>query len=300
MYVFSWALVNEGVDDVVQFLSDLGITHVVVASLYHAGYFLHPHDPRRKVHMLEDGVAYFHPTDSFYTDSPIRPKVAELCKQTDWFDRICQRVSDAGMKVGAWTVCLHNTRIGLEHPQCTIQNVYGDSYPHALSPAHPDARAFVRAVVADLADTIEAFCAAVPALKDLASYYRRAESDFLAELSEEARRHDVKLMGGLDPSIDIVGTGVYGEPLERVASITKQAKARLLPHQTLSVAVRLGFNGPNMRTPILTEEALCDVVRTIDENGADQVGFYNYAESPRRPIEWIRAALRRGGVRSER
>ena len=36
MYTFPWAFVNEGVDEVVQFLADLGITHVVVASLYHA------------------------------------------------------------------------------------------------------------------------------------------------------------------------------------------------------------------------------------------------------------------------
>ena len=50
----------------------------------------------------------------------------------------------------SWTVLLHNSRIGLAHPELTIHNAFGDSYPHALTPGHPTAAAFARGVIRDL------------------------------------------------------------------------------------------------------------------------------------------------------
>ena len=134
--IFPWDFADEGVDEVLDFVRDLGITRLVLASVYHAGFFLHPHNPKRKVHLLEDGVCYFHPTESHYRESSIKPTVASMCAEVDWFGTICERAQKVGIKVSAWTVCLHNSRIGLSHPECTIHNVYGDSYPHALTPAH--------------------------------------------------------------------------------------------------------------------------------------------------------------------
>ena len=152
LFMYPWDFIDEGVDDLVHRVRDLGVTRILLTSVYHAGFFLHPHNPRRKTHLLEDGVAYFHPTEAHYDRSPIKPAVASLCASTDWFGRICAKVVDAGLAASAWTVCLHNTRLGLLHPQATVRNVYGDSYPHAMSPAHPDARAYVRALVSDLAE----------------------------------------------------------------------------------------------------------------------------------------------------
>jgi hypothetical protein len=150
LFTYPWDYADEGVDALVDRICDLGITRVLVASVYHAGYFLHPHNPRRKTHLLEDGVAYFHPRDEFYADSPIKPQVAAMAAEQDWFGVISERAGRAGLAVSAWNVCLHNTRLGLLHPEATIHNVYGDSYPHALSPAHPAARKYVRSVVADI------------------------------------------------------------------------------------------------------------------------------------------------------
>jgi hypothetical protein len=91
------------------------------------------------------------PTTKFYADSSIKPIVAKMSAEQDWFGVICERAVAAGLAVSAWNVCLHNTRLGLLHPEATIHNAYGDSYPHAMSPAHPAARAYVRAVVTDIA-----------------------------------------------------------------------------------------------------------------------------------------------------
>ena len=149
---FATDFIDEGVDDTIAYMQDLGVTRLIVASVYHAGFFIYPHNPRKKACMLEDGVTYFHPTASCYADSLIKPVVASVCKQTDWYARICEKAQTAGMEISAWTVCLHNSRIGLLYPEATIHNVFGDSYPHAMTPAHPSAIDYVRATVADLAE----------------------------------------------------------------------------------------------------------------------------------------------------
>ena len=151
LFTFLWDFVDEGVDDLTAYIRDLGVTRVLVTSQYHAGFFMHPHNPMRKTHLLEDGVSYFHPDPARYDDLTIRPIPASMCADRDWFAFVCERLVDRGMEVSAWHVCLHNTRLGLLHPDATIRNAYGDSYPHALSPAHPDAIAFVEATVKDVA-----------------------------------------------------------------------------------------------------------------------------------------------------
>ena len=387
--MFPWDFVDGGLDEVLNFVRDLGITRLNLTSTYHAGFFLLPHNPKRRVYMLEDGVVYFHPTDSRFADSPIKPALASFCAETDWFGEICQRAHNMGMQVSAWTVCLHNTRVGLLHPECTIQNVFGDSYPHALTPAHPAAKAYVRALVADLAEkyplysirleapnyrrrahgslpwvsghhherdgvhlrdleevlmdlsfnpadisaaqqqgvdvetirravrnhmdryfaeapsvptdlpqTIEQFRSEVPALADLEAYYRRAEETLLAELRQEVQPRGVKLQGGgHSPLLDVASAGGHGEPPERVAELARDAKASVSPEQELLFAIRLGFAGPGMGTPIVTEEQMCDVTRAVADNGPDGIVYYNYSESPRRPVEWIKPALRSVGFK---
>lgn len=151
LFTFLWDFVDEGVDDLTAYIRDLGVTRVLVTSQYHAGFFLHPHNPTRKTHLLEDGVSYFRPDPALYDGLTIRPIPASMCADRDWFAFVCERLVDRGLEVSAWHVCLHNTRLGLLHPDATIRNAYGDSYPHALSPAHPDAVAFVEATVKDVA-----------------------------------------------------------------------------------------------------------------------------------------------------
>lgn len=387
--IFPWDFADEGLDEVMDLVRDLGITRLNLTSSYHAGFFLRPYNPRRKVYMLEDGVVYFHPTESRYAGGPIRPAVASMCADTDWFGVICERAQSVGMQVSAWTVCLHNTRIGLLHPEATIRNVFGDSHPHALSPGHPSAKAYVRAMVADLAEqyplysirleapnyrkrshgmppmihghhherdglhlrpleaalmdlsfnpadvaaaqqdgvdveavrgavrahmeryfaeapcvptdlpeTLEKFRSEVPALTDLEAYYRRSEELFLAELRPEAKPRGVKLEGvGQSPSLDVVVAAAWGSPPDRVAEITREAKASLGPGQELLVMIQLGFNGPGTGTPILNDAQMCEVTRAVADNGADGIGYYNYSESPRRSIEWIKPALRGVGFK---
>lgn len=150
LFCYPWDFADEGIDRLAGRARDLGVTHLAVASLYHAGFFFYPHNPRRKVHMLEDGVAYYHPDPERYPQGLV-PQVAAVSRDRDLFGDICEAATRAGLRTCSWTVLLHNSRIGLAHPALTIHNAYGDSYPHALSPGHPAAAAFARGVIRDLA-----------------------------------------------------------------------------------------------------------------------------------------------------
>jgi len=169
--LFPWDLRDEGLEQVLQFAADSGLTSLFLTSVYHAGWFVRPHSPKQKCYMAEDGVAYFHPTESLYEATPLKPKVAEIAKQTDWFASVSGRLDDFGLRLTAWTVCMHNTRLGLAHPEETVRNAWGDSYPHALCPASPAVRTYVRALV-----------------KDLVSQYP-LQSIFLEALNYRGRQH---------------------------------------------------------------------------------------------------------------
>ena len=150
LFCYPWDFADEGVDQLVGRARDLGVTHLAVASLYHAGFFFYPHNPRRKVHMLEDGVAYYHPDPECYPEG-LAPQVAAVSRDRDLFGDICDTATRAGLKMCSWTVLLHNSRLGLAHPELTMHNAFGDSYPHALTPGHPTTAAYARGVIRDLA-----------------------------------------------------------------------------------------------------------------------------------------------------
>lgn len=149
LWCYAWDLA----DDPKRFMSwaaDSGITQLNLAATYHAGWFLHPASERAKAFMPEDGAHYFWPQMELYQGMRLKPQVAQVCTTTDWFGVTSATAGDYGLDLVAWTIGTHNTRLGTLHPQCAVENCFGDSYPHALCPAHPEVRAYLEAVCLDL------------------------------------------------------------------------------------------------------------------------------------------------------
>ncbi|HZP84168.1 MAG TPA: hypothetical protein VFB21_21180 [Chthonomonadaceae bacterium] len=154
LWMFAWDLADEGVDKVLGWSADSGLDAVQVAGSYHAGWFIHPHNPKHRAYMTDDGCVYFHPDLALYADTVLKPKVARACAETDWMREAGQRLDKYGLKLVSWTVCTHNTRMGLLHPDCTVQNCFGDSYPHALCPGNDQVRRYLTALCKDLANNL--------------------------------------------------------------------------------------------------------------------------------------------------
>lgn len=160
IWAYPWDLLDEGIDTALGRMADAGLQAVSVASAYHSVRALCPHNPRRAVYHGEGGVVYFRPDEQTFREARIRPVESALLAEGDPLAMICEAARKRGLKVHAWTVLHHNTRLGTAYPDCTLENAFGDRYPFGLCPAHPDVRAYTLGLVRSLAarenlDTIE-------------------------------------------------------------------------------------------------------------------------------------------------
>ncbi|RWX69134.1 hypothetical protein EN780_07125 [Mesorhizobium sp. M4B.F.Ca.ET.089.01.1.1] len=152
MWTYPWDIQDLGLETVERDLTQrAGLNMVSLATSYHAGRFLQPRSPRRKAYFPEDGTIYFQPTAARWADLAIQPKVADVIGEGgDVLGQLVRRREAGGPGVSCWTVCLHNTRLGMLHPEAVTRNAFGDANYYNLCPSHPDARAYVRALVADI------------------------------------------------------------------------------------------------------------------------------------------------------
>jgi hypothetical protein len=150
--VDAWDLLDLGFDAALGELRDrAGFNCISLATSYHAGRFLQPRSPKRKVYFPEDGTIYFHPTPARWEGLAIQPKVAGVILEGgDVLRELVRRRDASGLRVSCWTVCLHNTRLGMLHPGAVTRNAFGDPNYYSLCPSNPDARAYVGALVEDL------------------------------------------------------------------------------------------------------------------------------------------------------
>ncbi|HVC82219.1 MAG TPA: hypothetical protein VNL35_17145 [Chloroflexota bacterium] len=152
VYAYPWDVVDESVETFCRNAREqLGVDTISLAVSYHAAKLILPHNPRRKVYYPEDGSVYFQPDLAAFADSPIQPHVGKLALEQDVLAELCQSSAKAGLEIIAWTVCLHNTRLGSAYPEYAPVNAFGDPSITYLCPAQPAARAYTRALAGDLA-----------------------------------------------------------------------------------------------------------------------------------------------------
>ncbi|MGI3900678.1 MAG: hypothetical protein ACRYGP_10205 [Janthinobacterium lividum] len=151
MWTYPWDILDLGADVVLGELAGAGLDTVSLATSYHAGRFLQARSPVRKSYYPEDGTIYFRPTPGLWSDARIVPTVASVVDEGDVLaDLVRRRDAGRGPRVGCWTVCLHNTRLGMLHPEAVTRNAFGDPNYYSLCPSHPDARAYVTTLVHDV------------------------------------------------------------------------------------------------------------------------------------------------------
>lgn len=129
----------------------LGVDTISLAVSYHAGKLILPHNPRRRVYYPEDGSIYFRPDPTAFARSPIKPRVSTLAQEEDMLASLCSVAGNNGLSVIAWTVCLHNTRLGMAYPDYAPRNAFGDTAITYLCPSHEAVRAYTCALASDLA-----------------------------------------------------------------------------------------------------------------------------------------------------
>ena len=157
MWTYPWDVLDIGAEATLDdLLERAGVSGISLATAYHAGRFLQPRNPRRRVYFPEDGTLYFKADRRRYEGLTIQPKTARLVtEEGDVLATLAEARGQHDFTLNGWTVCLHNTRLGMEHPEACTENAYGDKNFYNLCPSNPDTRAYLRAVIGDLTDHYE-------------------------------------------------------------------------------------------------------------------------------------------------
>ena len=151
MWTYPWDVLDLGLETVVRDLRGrAGLNGINIASAYHAGRFFQPRSPKRKAYFPEDGTIYFQPDAKLWAGRRIVPKVADVIAEHDVLQDLIAARDRGGLSVACWTVCLHNMRLGLLHPDTCTRNAFGDLNYYSLCPSHPEVRAYVVTLVQDL------------------------------------------------------------------------------------------------------------------------------------------------------
>ena len=147
---FATDLLDEGADHFFGNLTDRArVGGVTLASVYHQARDVFPHNPRHAIRYLEPGAAYFQPDPARWSDLRLRPVPSTAIGERDPFAEAAAESRRRGLKLHAWTVFLHNDRLGFQHPDCAPANAFGDRQLTELCPANPDVRAYTTALVAE-------------------------------------------------------------------------------------------------------------------------------------------------------
>lgn len=151
IFVFASDLHDEGYEQVLDNIQERGgLEGVGIAASYHHSRDLFPHNPVGKIRFLE-GEVFFQPDESLYVNTKMRPIVSPLVAQQDPLATLTAKAGPRSLAVRPWTNNMHNTNLGSQHPDCIVQNAFGDPIITSLCPANPDVRAYVCALSANIA-----------------------------------------------------------------------------------------------------------------------------------------------------
>lgn len=152
MWTYPWDVQDQGLERVTADLRNrAGLNTVSLATSYHAGRFLQPRSPSQKAYFPEDGTVYYRPDDATWEGKEIRPLMAEnVAERGDMLKALVDARTRGGMKVSCWTVCLHNTRLGMLHPGHVTRNAFGNANYYNLCPSSPAARDYVVTMVGEI------------------------------------------------------------------------------------------------------------------------------------------------------
>lgn len=150
LYTYAWDLLEKSPAETVAEFEAYGINTITLATSYHAGKFIRPQAGSGRVYFPEDGTVYFRANASAY--GRLQPQINSLVHDQDVLADFCELDT---IDLNGWTVLLHNTRLGMLHPDATVSNAFGDRYYYSLCPSHPDVREYALALCKDLTDNYD-------------------------------------------------------------------------------------------------------------------------------------------------
>lgn len=126
----------------------LGLRDVTLAAAYHSARAATPLHPAHQVVDARYAALYRNVREQAWAGRRLRPLAPDWVP-ADSFAIATQALVTAGLRVSAWIVLTHNTRLGTAFPDVAVVNCFGDRYPYALCPAYAEVREYASTLAAE-------------------------------------------------------------------------------------------------------------------------------------------------------
>ncbi|GGF93192.1 hypothetical protein GCM10007304_03810 [Rhodococcoides trifolii] len=134
---------------------EIGVHEIALAASYHSTRAATPLHPQHKVVDAHHAALYRPLRPEAWDGQAVVARTAAWGGSSDAFADAARVLVDAGIAVHAWIVLSHSTILGHAHPGATVVNCYGDRYPYALAPGHPDILAYARTLTSEAIAGVE-------------------------------------------------------------------------------------------------------------------------------------------------
>jgi hypothetical protein len=155
IWSYPWDLEDLGIACTLKDMKEHNLTGVSLITSYHAGRFLQIRSGKRKVYFPEDGVLYYPSDLSRFKGQRIQPQIGRFIQEHPGFwDEVFNEAAKLNMTVSGWTVCLHNTRIGMAYEDTCVHNAYDDPIYYNQCPSNSDVRLYMNTLIDDICSTL--------------------------------------------------------------------------------------------------------------------------------------------------
>ncbi|MFJ6699651.1 hypothetical protein ACIQM4_26755 [Streptomyces sp. NPDC091272] len=145
-YAYPWDILDT--PGFVDRARELGVDEVAVAVSYHSTRAATPWSASGTSVIARHAALYRPVREEVWRDAPLRPAAPDWAGRPDSAGDAVRALNAAGVPAAAWIVLTHDSRLGTRFPQYAVRNCFGESYPWALCPSHPEVRDYAAALTA--------------------------------------------------------------------------------------------------------------------------------------------------------
>ena len=120
----------------------IGVSTVALAAAYHSTRAATPLHPGRQLVDARHAALYRPVRASVWSARRLRPLEPDWMSTPDSFGEAAGVLRSAGLRVAAWVVLTHDTRLGTEFPDVAVVNCFGERYAYALCPSWAEVREY--------------------------------------------------------------------------------------------------------------------------------------------------------------
>lgn len=150
VWTYPWDLADEGVDEALGRISELGFEAIDLAANYHAISTLAPHNPKRRVMYTESGAVFFPARIERY--SHIVPDLWQEPEVLRVWPKVADRLAAYSLTLNAWTIGMFQPWLARKYPECARTLPFGDPIWAGPCPASPHVQEYLAALAQDIAE----------------------------------------------------------------------------------------------------------------------------------------------------